>query len=114
MESLLGKAKTELNELRAIKLGPLLKDEKEKLEAEFYIVAVPGAERFAQVTGARFIRGAEKLRPLTGALKGAKYTMTFPDETATKLIRRGTLTCQPNNGECSFVLLPPEEITSLD
>jgi hypothetical protein len=46
--------------------------------------------------------------------KGAKYTMTFPDETATKLIRRGTLTCQPNNGECSFVLLPPEEITSVD
>jgi tetratricopeptide (TPR) repeat protein len=114
VESLLGKAKAELNELRAIKLGPLLKDEKEKLEAEFYIVAVPGAERFARITGARFIRGADKLRPLTGALKGAKYTMTFPDETATKLIRRGTLTCQPNNGECSFVLLPPEEITSVD
>jgi hypothetical protein len=92
----------------------LLKDEKEKLEAEFYIIAVPGAERVAQVTGARFIRGAEKLRPLAGALKGAKYSMVFPDETATKLIRRGTLTCQPQNGECSFVLLPPEEITSVD
>jgi hypothetical protein len=84
------------------------------LEAEFYVVAVPGAERSAQVTGARFIRGAEKLRPLAAALKSAKYPMTFPDETATKLIRRGTLTCQPNNGECSFVLLPPEEITSVD
>jgi len=114
VESLLGKAKAELNELRAIKLGSLLKGEKEKLEAEFYIIAVPGADRSALVTGARFIRGAEKLRPLTGALKGAKYTMTFPDETATKLIRRGTLTCQPDNGECSFVLLPPEEITSVD
>ncbi len=114
VESLLGKAKAELNELRAIKLGSLLKGEKEKLEAEFYVVAVPGAGRSAQVTGARFIRGAEKLRPLTGALKGAKYSMTFPDETATKLIRRGTLTCQPNNGECSFVLLSPEEITSVD
>jgi tetratricopeptide (TPR) repeat protein len=114
VESLLDKAKAELNEHRAIKLGSLLKGEKEKLEAEFYVVAVPGADRSAQVTGARFIRGAEKLRPLTGALKGAKYTMSFPDETATKLIRRGTLTCQPNNGECSFVLLSPEEITSVD
>jgi len=114
VESLIGKAKAEITELRAIKLGSLLKGEKEKLEAEFYIVAVPGAERSAQVTGARFIRGAEKLRPLAAALKSAKYPMTFPDETATKLIRRGTLTCQPNNGECSFVLLPPEEITSVD
>jgi tetratricopeptide (TPR) repeat protein len=114
VESLIGKAKAELTELRAIKLGSLLKGEKEKLEAEFYVVAVPGPERSAQVTGARFIRGAEKLRPLAAALKSAKYPMTFPDETATKLIRRGTLTCQPNNGECSFVLLPPEEITSVD
>jgi len=114
VESLLNKAKAELVELRSIKVGPLLKDEKQKLEAEFYIVVIPGAERSAQVTGARFIRGAEKLRPLAAALKGAKYTMTFPDDTATKLIRRGTLTCQPGNGECLFVLLPPEEITSVD
>ncbi|MGH9755752.1 MAG: DUF3857 domain-containing protein [Blastocatellia bacterium] len=114
VESLLGKAKAELAESRAIKLGSLLKDEKEKLEAEFYILAIPGAERRAQITGARFIRGAEKLRPMAAALKGAKYSMIFPDETATKLIRRGTLTCQPQNGECSFVLLPPEEITSVD
>jgi tetratricopeptide (TPR) repeat protein/transglutaminase-like putative cysteine protease len=114
VDSLLDKAKAELAELRAIKLGSLLKDEREKLEAEFYIIAVPGAERIAQVTGARFIRGAEKLRPLAAALKGVKYAMIFPDETATKLIRRGTLTCQPQNGECSFALLPPEEITSID
>jgi len=108
VESLLGKAKAELAEFRTIKLRPLLKDEKEKLEAEFYIVAVPGAKRFAQVTGARFIRGAEKLRPMAAALKGAKYPMIFPDKTVTKLFHRGTLICQPNNGECSFVLLSPE------
>jgi tetratricopeptide (TPR) repeat protein len=114
VDSLLDKAKAELAELRAIKLGPLLKDQKEKLEAEFYIIAVPGAERIAQVTGARFIRGAEKLRPLAAALKGVKYAMIFPDETATKLIRRGTLTCQPQNGGCSFVLTPPEEVNSVD
>jgi tetratricopeptide (TPR) repeat protein len=114
VESLIDKAKTDLNEFRTVKLGPLLKDEKEKLEAEFYIMAVPGAEGGAQVTGVRFIRGAEKLRPLAAALKGAKYLMIFPDGTATKLIRRGTLTCQPMNGECSFILTPPEEITSVD
>jgi tetratricopeptide (TPR) repeat protein len=114
VESLLGKAKAELAELGAVKFGSLLKDEKEKLEAEFYILAVPGAGRSANVTEARFINGAEKLRPLAAALKGAKYPMIFPEETATKLIRRGRLTCQPNNGACSFLLLPPEEITSVD
>jgi tetratricopeptide (TPR) repeat protein len=114
VEPLLGKAKEELSEFCAIKLGTLLKDEKEKLEAEFYVIAVPGASRNAQITGAQFIRGAEKLRPMAAALKDAKYPMIFPDETATKLIRRGTLTCQPKNGECSFILLPPEEITSID
>jgi len=64
------------------------------------------AKRFAQVTGARCVRGAEKLRPLTAKTKDAKYPMIFPDKTVTKLFRRGTLTCQPNSGGCSFVLLP--------
>src|SRR5215468_2758732 len=107
LEPVLSKAKDGLADFRTIKLGPLLKDEKEKLEAEFYIIAVPGTSRNIQVTGVKFIRGAEKLRPLAAAIKDAKYQMIFPDETSTKLIRRGTLTCQPKNGECAFVLLPP-------
>jgi hypothetical protein len=108
VDSLLDKAKAELAEMREIKLGSLLKGEKEKLEAEFYIVAVPGSRRFAQITGARFIQGAEKLRPMKAAFKGAKYPMVFPDKTVTKLFRSGTLTCQPQNGGCSFVLSPLE------
>src|SRR5215813_14372590 len=114
LEPVLSKAKDGLADFRTIKLGPLLKDEKEKLEAEFYIIAVPGTSRNIQVTGVKFIRGAEKLRPLAAAIKDAKYQMIFPDETSTKLIRRGTLTCQPKNGECAFNLLAPEDITSLE
>jgi hypothetical protein len=52
--------------------------------------------------------GAEKLRPMAAALKGAKYPMIFPDKTVTKLFHRGTLIRQPNNGGRSFVFLPPE------
>jgi hypothetical protein len=114
VEPLLSKSKEDIAESRTIKLGPLLKDEKEKLEAEFYLIAVPGAGRYARVAGVKFIRGAEKLRPLATALKDTRYQMTFPDETSTKLIRRGTLTCQPKNGECVFVILNPEDVTSLD
>ena len=113
-EPLLNKSKEDIDQFRTIKLGSLLKDAKEKLEAEFYIVAVPGTERNAQVAAAKFIRGAEKLRPLAAALKDAKYPMIFPDERSTKLILRGTLTCQPKNGECVFVILNPDDVISVD
>jgi tetratricopeptide (TPR) repeat protein len=114
VEPLLSKSKEDIAQFRTIKLGPLLKDQKEKLEAEYYLVTVPGAERNAQVAEVKFIRGAEKLRPLAAALKDAKYPMIFPDERSTKLILRGTLTCQPKNGECVFVILNPEDVTTVD
>jgi hypothetical protein len=114
MESLLNKARKDLAEFRVVKLESLLNAEKESLEAEFYVIFVPGASRDAQAAGVKFIRGAEKLRPLAAALKDAKYLMTFPDEMTTKIVRRGTLICQPNNLGCVFVIRPPEEITSVD
>jgi tetratricopeptide (TPR) repeat protein len=111
---LLNKAKESLAEFNVVKLGPLLKGEKEKLEAEFYVLFTPGDSRAAQVREVKFIRGAEKLRPMAAALKDAKYRMSFPDESATKLIRRGTLICLPQTGDCLFVLLPPEDVTPVD
>jgi hypothetical protein len=50
---------------------------------------------------------------MAGALKSANYNFTFPDEKATKVIRRGTISCKPA-GECSFLMLSPELITALD
>jgi tetratricopeptide (TPR) repeat protein len=119
IEPHLNKAKESLTDFSIVKLGPLLKNEKEKLEAEFYVLFVPGASRTAQVADVKFIRGSEKLRPMAAALKGAKFRMTFPDETATKVIRRGTLVCPPQNGqsqpgECAFGLLPTEDVPPVD
>jgi hypothetical protein len=104
----LKKARAELADNYAVKLGSSFKDLKENTEAEFYVVLVPGQLRKAQVGDVKFIRGDEKLRPLAAALKGAKYNLVFPDETATKVIRRGTLLCQAKGGECSFFMLSPE------
>jgi hypothetical protein len=42
------------------------------------------------------------------------YRMSFPGETPTKLIRRGTLTCQPTNGECAFVMLHTNDAKTPD
>jgi len=71
----------------------------------------PGSARNAQAAEVKFIKGDEKLRSLTGALKSARYNLTLPDDTSTKVIRRGTLRCQPKTGECSFLLLRPEDVT---
>ena len=112
-EGLTKTAKDDLKNIYTLKLGPLLKNLKENIEAEFYVVLTPGSAGNAQVTEVKFIRGDEKLRPLGGSVKAARYNLTFPDEVRTKVIRRGTLLCE-KSGECSFLMLSPEYVTSVD
>jgi tetratricopeptide (TPR) repeat protein len=112
-DALLAKARSEFTDSAALKLGSLMKNLKEVIQAEFYVVLVPGASSAAEAGDVKFISGDEKLKSLAGAIKRAKYNLTFPDDTRTKLIRRGTLVCQPN-GECSFFLLRPDYATSVD
>ncbi len=38
----------------------------------------------------------------------------FPDDTPTKLLRRGLLSCSASTRECDFVLLLPERVTSIN
>lgn len=112
LESLRQKAAGELNQSRTIRLGPPTANVKGATEAQFYVVLTPGAARNAQVSEVKFIRGDEKLRPLGGMLKGGNFNFAFPDETNTKVIRRGTLFCDA--GGCSFLMLSPEYISSVD
>jgi tetratricopeptide (TPR) repeat protein len=112
-EALTKTAKDELKNVYTLKLGALVKNQKENTEAEFYVVLTPGPAGNAQVTEVKFIRGDEKLRPLSGSVKSARYSLTFPDEVRTKVIRRGTLLCE-KTGECSFLMLSPEYVTSVD
>lgn len=113
--ALLSKAKDELAGLNTVLLGVLLKEIKEPVEAEFFIILVPGGpSRSAKVVDVRFVDGSEKLRPHAAALKGASYRMAFPDDTPTRLIRHGTLTCLPANGGCAFVMTHPDDTTAPD
>ena len=112
-EALLKSASVEYRESRTLKLGPAQQDVKGSTEARFFVVLAPGAARNAQVTDVKFISGDSKLRPLAAALRGANFNFVFPDETATKVIRRGTLFCQPS-GQCSFVMLSPEHVTLVE
>ncbi len=104
------KVAEQLSMLRTTKLGALLKD---SASAEFFVLLAPGAGGAAQVEEVKFVRGDEKLRPFTDALRAAKFGAAFPDDTPTKLVRRGILSCDKDSG-CSLVLLTPDSVTSIN
>jgi hypothetical protein len=68
----------------------------------------------ATVEGVKFVSGDDKLKVFSGALKSAKYNVTFPDETPTKILRRGLLSCSKLTGNCLFVMYLPEDVRSVD
>jgi tetratricopeptide (TPR) repeat protein len=82
-------------------------------QARFYVSLTPGAGGVAQVTGVKFVTGDEKLKPVGDFLKTKNFGFAFPGENATKVIRRGTLSCG-GNGQCSFIMMSPEFVTSID
>ena len=112
MQPLWKKADEELRDSRTIRLGPATANVKGATEAQFYVGLTLGPSRSAKVTEVKFISGDEKLRPLGSMLKGGKFNLVFPDETSTKVIRRGTLFCDASG--CSFLMLSPEYISSVD
>jgi hypothetical protein len=62
----------------------------------------------------KFINGLDSLKSATTALKALKYSLVFPDGSPTKIIRRGALHCVPKPGGCTFTMISPDLITSLD
>ncbi len=106
------KADGELRDSRTIRLGPATANVKGATEAQFYVGLTLGPSRMAKATEVKFISGDEKLRALASILKGGNFNLVFPDETNTKVIRRGTLFCDASG--CSFLMLSPEYISSVD
>lgn len=114
VEKLLETARKELPAYNKFDLGPLAPNLKEPNWAEFFIVIAPDASRNAQVVDVKFIKGAESLKSLSSQLKSVKYSLVFPDASPTKIVRRGTLLCLPKPGSCTFTLVSPDLITSVD
>jgi len=111
--ALMNTAKEELPKLLRLELGVLLPNPTETTEAEFYVTFVPDASRNAQTAEVKFIRGSEKLKTIGPQLKSLRYNFVFPGDSPTKLIRRGSVVC-PKTGACSFTMVSPESITSVD
>ena len=114
VQKLLDVAKAELRDYNVLNLGQLMPALKIPAEAEFYVVFVPGPTRAAQVLDVKFIKGEESLKPLATQLKAIKYQLVFPDNSPTKVVRRGALMCLPKPGGCTFTMISPDLITSVD
>jgi tetratricopeptide (TPR) repeat protein len=114
VQKLLEVAKAELRDSNVMNLGPLMPALKAPAEAEFYVVFAPDSTRAAQVVDVKFIKGAESLKPLAAQLKTIKYQLVFPDSSPTKIVRRGAMLCLPKPGGCTFTMIGPDLITSID
>ena len=114
IETLLQAAKKELPSYQRLTLAQLLPDAKAPVEAEFYLLMAPDAHRNAQVVDVKFIKGEESLKLLASQLKSIKYPLVFPDASPTKIVRRGTLRCEAKPGACTFTMVSPDLIVSVD
>ena len=103
-------AKQDLQSLRTIDLGKA----KETGSAEFFVLLSGGANIPTKAEAVRFVSGDEKLKLFTGALRTAEYHLTFPDDTPVKILRRGILSCSTATATCSFVLILPDDVRTVD
>ena len=101
----------ELNRSRTTKLPRLVAG---TANADFFLVFSAEAKSATlKVEAAKFINGAESLRSADSALMSVTSKMAVPDDGRPRILRRGTLACYPASG-CSFVLLLPGDMHSLD
>jgi hypothetical protein len=100
----------DLQNVRTIKLGKVAKAEG---SAEFFVMFTPSGAGGA-IEGVKFVSGDEKLKGFSDTLKSAHYSVSFPDDIPTKILRRGVLSCSKLTGECMFVMMLPADVHSVD
>jgi tetratricopeptide (TPR) repeat protein len=81
--------------------------------AEFWVL-LRAANHGVAVENVKYVSGEEKLRSLEEALRHLKFDVNFPDETPTKILRRGVLSCSQASGSCTFVLVLPDDVRSVN
>jgi len=81
--------------------------------AEFWVL-MGASEHGMTVDNVKFISGEEKLRAMEESLRHLKYDLAFPDVTPTKILRRGVLSCGQGSAKCTFVLMLPDDVRSVN
>jgi tetratricopeptide (TPR) repeat protein len=106
------KYRDQLQASRTIPLGKLAKNQNDG-SAEFFVI-LAASKTGTSIEEVKFISGDEKMRVFAEALRSARFDMKFPDDTPTKIPRRGVLGCSKLTGDCAFVMLLPEDVRSVD
>jgi tetratricopeptide (TPR) repeat protein len=82
--------------------------------AEFFVLlGSEGKSKNFKVEGVKFIGGSYKMKLQGKQLTTIDFNVPAPDHNPTRFVRRGILGCYQYTG-CSFVLLDPASVTSLN
>jgi hypothetical protein len=113
IDDLVSTAKPKLEKFRTVPAGKLLKED---AQADFFVLLSAGktGSSPAKVDGAQFVSGSSKLRPFADRLRSLDYGPVFPDDSPSRLVRRGTLSCSAATGECTFTLILPENVRTVN
>ena len=110
VDGVVNKHRDELQQMRTTQLkdpAPLTGN------ADFWVL-LGTSKNGASVESVKFASGEEKLRSLEAALQHLKFNVNFPDDTPAKILRRGNLSCSQAAGNCSFVLMLPDDVRSIN
>jgi tetratricopeptide (TPR) repeat protein len=82
--------------------------------AEFFVlVTSDGTTNAFKVSDVKFISGSSKMKLEGKRLKTLNFNVTAPDQVPARFVRRGILGCYQYSG-CSFVLIDPQNVHSVD
>lgn len=93
-------AGAKLSEERTVKLPQVHNWGGAYKSAEFVVALAPG------VVDAKFVSGAQELKPASAALGALKSSFPFPDDHRARVVRRGVLSCSAISKGCIFVFYP--------
>jgi tetratricopeptide (TPR) repeat protein len=79
-----------------------------------FFVILAASSSGTTVETVKFISGDEKIRGMSDALTHLKVGMSFPDDTPTKVLRRGILTCPADSASGTLVWVLPDDVRSVD
>jgi tetratricopeptide (TPR) repeat protein len=96
----------ELSDMRAVKV-PFSGELPGESKSATFVIVITNGQKTAQ---AKFVEGAEELRPASKTLAVAKFPQTFPDDTPAKLILQGLFSCSKYTKGCMFVFLPLDSL----
>ena len=65
------------------------------------------------VEGVKFVSGDNQLRSLEDVIRHVAFKTAFPDDTPTKILRRGVVSCRASD-DCTLVLVLPDDVRSVD